>query len=141
MQCPKCAADVPDGTDQCTACGQTLCSECGAAVTPDATRCAACGAEFVFVCPECGYALGPTDVKCPQCGTEFQLTCPNCNAEVAPEDAVCPQCGLDFETYGGLAAESAGDTALGDAPRLTDAPPDGTHCPHCGQRTSVGPSA
>lgn len=75
MACPKCGAQIPQGSK--------FCPECGEKTTPPTVQCSKCHAEIpagAKFCPECGQKQGPS-------------TCPNCHKEVAPDAKFCPECG------------------------------------------------
>jgi membrane protease subunit (stomatin/prohibitin family) len=81
--CPKCNAQVPQGTK--------FCPNCGATMTPPAA--AAAGAP----CPKCGQPV-PAGVKfCPNCGASTAppaaRTCPKCGKSVVTSGKFCPECG------------------------------------------------
>jgi len=79
VKCPKCGADIPQGSKFCLQCGEkvevvaegmTVCPECGKTVQKG-KFCLECGHKFVTVCPKCGKDVPEGAKFCLECGEKL----------------------------------------------------------------------
>ncbi|MDO5440800.1 MAG: SPFH domain-containing protein [Erysipelotrichaceae bacterium] len=80
----------------CSECGKQYnpCPKCGADMSEGSTKCNACGHELAKKCPHCGAQLSSNDNKfCPECGKSLVKNCPKCSAVINGNPKFCPECG------------------------------------------------
>lgn len=89
MVCPKCGAEIPEGSTVCTKCGGQLvatatqpaarfCQHCGSAISDGSTICTVCGTRIVPAaaqpatkfCQHCGAIIDKECIICPRCGKQ-----------------------------------------------------------------------
>jgi membrane protease subunit (stomatin/prohibitin family) len=73
--CPKCSADIPDGTSVCPSCGSVaskVCPNCGKMISADCKFCPECGQALSKKCPNCGKQIENGAKFCPECGTAIK---------------------------------------------------------------------
>ena len=84
--CPKCGTIVPQNTNFCPNCGNSMQAQAAATIA-----CPKCGTQVqqgVKFCPNCGNPMKPPEpqkIKCPECGSEIDSNakfCPNCGKKM-----------------------------------------------------------
>lgn len=68
--CKNCGTDIPEGSNKCSKCGQTICPGCGSALVANAKFCPECGKSMVKKCANCGAELNDGTKFCSNCGTK-----------------------------------------------------------------------
>ena len=108
--CPKCHAQVEEGSKFCDSCGAQIpdevsvnvpetiyCPHCGSLTAADSAFCANCGkqVEEAVFCENCGQKADGSGNICQNCGTQLyeQVYCPDCGAPSTSEAAFCKKCG------------------------------------------------
>lgn len=74
VKCPKCGAQNPDDSVNCSACGMRIrvkCPKCKTYNPLGAAVCATCGEILIKYCPECNSANKPDDKTCRMCGSSL----------------------------------------------------------------------
>lgn len=76
IKCPKCNADIPEGSKFCLSCGEKI----------------QIVSEGMIICPECGKTVAKGKF-CLECGHKFVTNCPKCGTELLPGAKFCLECG------------------------------------------------
>jgi membrane protease subunit (stomatin/prohibitin family) len=94
--CSNCGAKFPATAKFCTECGNvyTPCPKCKADLKEGTTVCPECGYVLPRKCSGCGALIEDEKAKfCPECGISIIKKCPNCGQEINGAPKFCPDCG------------------------------------------------
>lgn len=112
ITCPKCHAQLEDGSRFCDSCGAPIpeqaaaetislvnifCPHCGKQASSENPFCPDCGKplEEKIFCANCGQQVSSASNICPNCSSRLyvEVFCPGCGKPSNPDAAFCKNCG------------------------------------------------
>ncbi|ULQ59185.1 SPFH domain-containing protein [Brucepastera parasyntrophica] len=96
ITCSKCSFAYKPDVKFCPECGDKYnpCPKCGADLNEGTKKCTSCGAEMSEPCQKCGHISENSKTKfCPECGTTMEKKCPACDISITGSPKFCPECG------------------------------------------------
>ena len=95
IRCSSCGAALTTESKFCTECGKRYnpCPKCSADIPEGTSVCPSCGSAASKTCPSCGKLISADCKFCPECGQALSKQCPNCGKQIENEAKFCPECG------------------------------------------------